>query len=116
MASDKDKVKFHYLKSGDFRVIHADGVFGGITPTGDIFASLFSQRPAIPTLTVQSIKENGELGEEMISERVSKDGVVREMEIGITMRPEVAEALVKWLQERIAEYHQMKDKATKVKA
>jgi hypothetical protein len=72
-----------------------DGVIGGVTPTGDIFASLFSQRPAIPTLTVQTVNERGDLGEEIVSARVSKDGIVREMEVGLAMRPEIVEALVK---------------------
>ena len=113
MAPDKDKVKFHYLKSHGFRVIHVDGLFGGITPTGDIYASLFSQRPPIPTLTVQTIKENGELGEEVASERVSKDGIVRELEIGVTMRPEVAQSIIKWLQDKVAEFNQLKENAEK---
>ena len=90
----KDKVKFHYLKSNYFRVIHVDGIFGGLTPTGDIFASFFSQRPPIPTLTVQPVKESGELGDELMSERAARDGLVREMEIGVTMRPELAETFI----------------------
>jgi hypothetical protein len=103
MASDKDKVKFHYIKSNDFRVIHTDGMFGGLTPTGDIFVSLFNQRPPIPQITVQAIKETGELGDEILAERVSKDGIIRQLEVGILMRPDVAEAMVKWLQDRLAD-------------
>ena len=38
--SDSDvvqsKVEFHYIKSNHFRVIHADGVYGGATPRGFI--------------------------------------------------------------------------------
>ncbi len=109
MASDKDRVKFHYIKSNHFRVVHVDGVFGGLSPTGDIFASFFSQRPPIPTLTVQPLKENGELGDEILSERASKDGIVREMEVGMAMRPEVAETLIKWLQERVEQYRKLRE-------
>ena len=103
MASDKDKIRFHYIKSNDFKIVHVDGVFGGLTPTGDIFVSLFNQRPPIPQITVQAIKESGELGDEILAERVSKDGIIRQLEVGISMRPDVAEAFVKWLQERLAE-------------
>ena len=107
MAPDKDKIKFHYIKSHQFRVVHVDGIYGGISPSGDIYASLFSQRPPIPVLTVQPVKENGELGDEILSDRASKDGIVREMEVGMAMRPEVAEALAKWLQERVDEFHKL---------
>jgi hypothetical protein len=107
-TSEKDKVKFHYLKANDFRVVHMDGVFGGLSPTGDIFMSIFSQRPPIPQVTVQPLGEKGELGEELLSERVVKDGVVREIEVGIAVRPEIAETLIKWLQEKVDQYKSLK--------
>lgn len=105
----KDKVKFHYIKAGYFRVVHMDGVFGGLSPTGDIFMSIFSQRPPIPQVTVQPVKEDGELGEEIIAERTVKDGLVREIEVGIAVRPEIAETLIKWLQEKVDQYKSLKD-------
>ena len=106
--TEKDKVKFYYIKGNDFRVIHMDGVFGGLSPTGDIFMSIFSQRPPIPTMTVQPVKENGELGDELMSERTVKDGLVREIEVGVALRPEVAEVLIKWLQEKVEQYRTLK--------
>jgi hypothetical protein len=115
MSSDKEKIRFHYIKSNDFRVIHVDGVFGGPTPTGDIFVSLFNQRPPLPNITVQPIKENGELGDEILAERVSRDGIIRQLEVGLTMRPDVAETLVKWLQERLENMAEMKRKTEQSK-
>jgi hypothetical protein len=107
-ASEKDKVKFHYLKANDFRVVHMDGVFGGLSPTGDIFMSIFSQRPPIPQVTVQPVNEKGELGDEILPERIVRDGLVREIEVGIALRPEIAENLIKWLQERVDQYKSLK--------
>src|SRR5258708_4794489 len=103
-----DKIKFHYIKGNFFRVIHADGAFGGISPTGDIFFSLFSQRPPIPQLTVQPIKENGELGDEILEDRVTREGFIREIEVGISVRPEVAEALIKFLQDKVEQYNKLR--------
>jgi hypothetical protein len=103
-----DKIKFHYIKGNFFRVIHADGAFGGISPTGDIFFSLFSQRPPIPQLTVQPLKESGELGDEIIEDRVTKEGFIREIEVGISIRPEVAESLIKFLQEKVEQYNKLR--------
>jgi hypothetical protein len=111
---EKDKVKFYYIKANEFRVVHMDGVFGGLSPTGDIFMSIFSQRPPIPTMTVQPVKENGELGDELMSERTVKDGLVREIEVGIAVRPEVAETLIKWLQDRMEQYKSLKSQAAKM--
>ena len=108
---EKDKVKFHYIKANGFRVVHMDGVFGGLSPTGDIFMSIFSQRPPIPQITVQPVKENGELGDELVSERTVKEGLVREIEVGIAVRPEIAETLIKWLQEKVDTYKSLRSKA-----
>lgn len=110
-STEKDKVKFHYLKANYFRVVHMDGVFGGLSPTGDIFMSIFSQRPPIPQITVQPVKENGELGDEALSERIVKEGVVREIEVGIAVRPEIAETLIKWLQEKVDQYKSLQSQA-----
>lgn len=106
--SEQDKVKFHYIKANSFRVVHMDGVFGGLTPTGDIFMSIFSQRPPIPVVTVQPVKETGELGEELLSERSVKEGLVREIEVGVALRPEIAETLIKWLQEKVDQYKSLR--------
>ena len=102
--SDAKKIAFHYIKSNQFRVVHVDGALGGITPTGDIFVSLYSQRGPIPQKTVQEVNESGEVGDEIMEERVSRDGLVREIEIGISVRPEVAKNLINWPQKKVEEY------------
>jgi len=106
--SDKKKIIFNYIKANNFRVIHVDGGIGGFTPTGDIFLSLYSQRQPIPQVTVQEVREDNTLGDELISERVGRAGLVREVEVGVAMRLEVAEEIAKWLNERISELKLLK--------
>ena len=103
MAEEQDgvKIKFHYLKSSYYRVIHVDGAIGGVTPTGEVFFSLYSQRPPIPDLTVQLVSESGQLVEEIKEERQGRDGVVREVEAGLVMSLPVASQLRDWLTQRI---------------
>jgi hypothetical protein len=94
-------VKFRYIKSNYFRVVHADGVFGGFTPQGNIFFSVFSERAPLPDVTFQAV-EDGRLGKELIEHRQGgTDGVVRELEVGLTMNLTVAKSLADWLKERI---------------
>ena len=42
MASESSAagVRFFYIKSTLFRVIHADGALGGVTPRGDRYGAL----------------------------------------------------------------------------
>ena len=98
--SAPSKLKFHYIKSNFWRVIKADGAIGGITPRGDVFFSLYNERVPLPDVTVQAI-ENGRLSAEIIEERTTAEGILREIEVGVNMDLDTAKALVRWLQEKI---------------
>ncbi len=95
------KVKFHYLKGRLFRIIHVDGALGGLTPSLDLFISLYNQRAPIPTITVQGILENGLLGDEILADRETKDGIIREVEVGLIMNLSTAKVLHQWLGDKI---------------
>ena len=94
-------LSFYYIKSNFFRVLHVDGLIGGPTPSGLIFVSLYNERAAIPQITTHDITEGGQIGTEHLDERVSKKGVVREVEVGLVMSVETASSVVAWLQEKI---------------
>ncbi len=92
------ELKFHFIKSNFYRVVHGDGIFGGITPTGKIQMAVFSQRHPFPQVTVHRMDGNL-IGPEI--ERISKDGIVREIEVGIVMDLELAISLRKWIDDKI---------------
>jgi hypothetical protein len=96
-----DRVKFDYIKSNFFRVVHADGVFGGITPRLDIQMDVWSERQAIPKEVVHELRPDGTLGEEMREERVVRDAIVREVEVGVVIDVGLAKSMINWLQEKI---------------
>jgi hypothetical protein len=105
-ASPKDTIKFHYLKSNFFRVIHADGAWGGVTPRGTIHMDFYSERSPIPQEMVFRLAGNpGDaeraLGEEIKEKRVSKADYIRELEVGVTLDLPAAKALMGWLEQRI---------------
>lgn len=108
-----DRIKFFYIKSNYYRVIHADGAWGGLTPHAGIFFALYNERSAIPQVTANKIIDNAALGEEIPEETQKKDGVVREVEAGIIMDLAIAEGFHKWLGERINEIHRIKSEKEK---
>ncbi len=65
MAETKppSSIKFYFEKAKLFRVVHVDGAIGGITPTRDVFVSLYNQRIALPQIIEQAISPEGKLGE-----------------------------------------------------
>jgi hypothetical protein len=106
-ADDQKRVSFHYIKSNHFRIVHADGAHGGLQPRGHIEIFFFSERFPIPRLTVNPVTDDGKLGDEIRSEREVRDGVVREVEVGVFMNVHEARSLVQWLQDKIAEHEKM---------
>ena len=99
-ADTPQTVTFHHLKSDFHRVIHVDGAFGGPTPSGLLHMAVFSNRLPIPKSVTHSLEEGGTIGDEI--ERDSRQGVVREIEVGLVMTPATALALAKWLVEKAA--------------
>jgi len=106
-------VKFDYVKSEFFRVIHADGVVGGLTPRLDIHMDIWSERFPIPKQVVHAVNGDGSLGNEIKSDRQARDAIVREVEAGVVLDLETGKALLDWLTERIAEAEKLLNERTK---
>jgi hypothetical protein len=102
------ELKFHYIKSNFFRTVHADGVLGGLSPTASIIMNFYSERQAIPKIVTHEIKPDMTLGQELKKE--GKEGIVREVEISISMGVPAAQALKDWLETRIKEFEEAKKK------
>ena len=94
-----ENIDFHYIKSNDFRVVHADGVWGGATPRGYITMSFYSERHPIPRRLTHKISPNRTLGKE--TDRDCKEGIIREIEVAVMMDLSMAKAFIPWLNEKI---------------
>lgn len=101
MAQDKDSpaIKFNFIKSNYFRVIHLDGAYGGLTPNRYIHMTVYSERMAIPRETQRELLQDGTLGKESVID--TKEGVVRELEADLIFGELEAIALRDWLNEKI---------------
>lgn len=104
------EIRFYYLKSNQFRVVHVDGAHGGITPRGHIQMALFSERAPIPRETVQNEK-----GKEILEKRVQRNGLIREVEIEAILTLETAKVLKTWLDQRIQSLEELRKKMEVVK-
>jgi hypothetical protein len=106
MADEKlpTKIRYHYLKSNAFRVVHADGVFGGPTAQNMMHLAFFSERAPIPQTVDHALDvidgTTAKVGAEV--SRTARDGMVREVEVGILMTPPTAKALHTWLGDLLA--------------
>ena len=83
MSDEKqaDQLTFEFHRSRFYRIVHADGVFGGLTPTGNILMSFFSQMAPTPR-TVTHEFDGKTLGPEVGTQ--SSGHIERELEVGVT--------------------------------
>jgi hypothetical protein len=104
-------VVFEYIKSAAFRVIHADGIIGGVTPAGNLHLAFYSERAALPRRQAFAINPNGSLGELLPDETVSRNSVIREMDIDVVISRKAAEAMMHWLGERLEDLGKLEQRA-----
>jgi hypothetical protein len=105
--AEPNRVRFDYIKSASFRVIHVDGVVGGLTPRLDVHMDFWSERFPIPQQVVHRVNADGNLGDEIKPERKTREAIVREVEAGVVMDLDTARAFRDWLNDRIAEIEQV---------
>jgi len=93
-----DEFGYDYVKSNLFRVIHVDGVWGGLTPKGKIAIGFFNERPAVPKSVIYPVLGPHQLGDENVSRREGRANAIREMEVLGLMDLDMARALKDWLE------------------
>lgn len=87
---------FDYKRSPQYRTIHLNGAYGGRTLRGEVFAMLYSERPAHPTESSYKL-EGGKITEEIGELRQGSGNQIRELEVCAMMSPAAAETLGRWL-------------------
>ena len=101
------QVPFRFSKSHFHRVIHADGVYGGSTPTpGNIIMHIYSHMLPIPEQGANDGK-----GNEIVEKRIIKPGIEREIEVSIVMNLALAKSTRDWLDGRIKYTEELMQKA-----
>ena len=87
------KIKFDYVKGNLFRTARADGAWAGTNGFADLVLSFYSERTPIPKQTVHLVTDEHDLGDEILTERIVRDSMIREVEISVSMSLDVAKSL-----------------------
>jgi hypothetical protein len=110
---EKKKVKFGFKKSSDYRIIPANGAWGGVTPRGDFTLDFFVEHNPTPDYVVHEIKPAGGLGVEVEREAGGKEDsylITRELVGGVLLSLGEAKSLANFILEKCAEFEQEKKK------
>lgn len=91
----KKKVSIKYQKLSDFKIIPATGAHGGTTPQGEILCNFYVEYLAPPDSLKLEINPADGTTKEI--EKVVKDSYIRELNVGVLMRPDIAKSIGEWL-------------------
>jgi hypothetical protein len=101
MAEKPDKLEFFFEYDPGFHIFPTNGVWGGLTPRGDLHLEFFVESVATPERVVNAI-EGTRLGQEI--ERSPARRLIRRVQVGVLMSLDQAEALARFIDERLAEF------------
>jgi len=77
-----------------------NGVYGGITPRGELICHFFCEYTPPPSEEAFPITENGKLGqkEEHVKSEIE---FTRELRVGIVLNPIQAESIANWMLDKV---------------
>lgn len=91
----KQEIDIKYIKSDSYREIYANGVYGGITPRGDLAVDLISEYLERPSRETYKVEEDNRLGERVKTE--GEFAVIRERKATLFMQLNNARTVAEWI-------------------
>lgn len=110
-TSRTKQLTFRYLKDPGYRLVPINGVWGGITPRGEIHMELFHESQAPPEVVVRSLTPKGGLGEEVDHQPPRE--ISRTILVGVMLTEESAESMANWLHARVRQLRERNEKKKK---
>ena len=104
LEQDSNVVRIEFDRSPNYRLLPADGAWGGPTPRGHILVNFFVDVPAAPLSVTHGLTEDGQLGPEVDRSPASQENrprVSREFEVGVLLSPDDAEGVARWLLDQV---------------
>lgn len=90
MAKD---ITVHFTKAPDYRLLPISGAWGGPSLVGDIVVDFFVEKITTPDQVVMRVEPTGAAEEVSRSEQKN----IREIQVGLVLRPDIALSVGNWL-------------------
>ena len=112
MADDKQdagRVKISYPASNDYRIVYANGAYGGITPDGsEIKFDLFQEYSQPPEYEIRQI--HGVRMGDPVAKQPATPEILRERVVGVVISLDKAEVIANWMLEKIEKFRKERDR------
>jgi uncharacterized alpha/beta hydrolase family protein len=90
-------IEIFYEKNPLYRTIFVDGAIGNATPTGSFNLTFYATRKTLPKSVKHEISTDGSVSPIGKASDDSKNGIIREIEVGMYMNKDTAKELYKFL-------------------
>ena len=97
------RIQAQFVKSNFYRVVHADGAFGGLTASGHIRMAIYSEAQRLPDVITYSLTPGQGLAEVSRDPQLTARDMTRELEVDIVMTVDVARTVRDWLDGKVKE-------------
>lgn len=94
MGENEKIIKINIEKAPGFKFIPATGAMGGRNPQGEIICNFYVEHPKYPTIEIVLDQATGQTKSERTD---SGNSFIREMQIAVVMRPDIALSVGEWL-------------------
>ena len=101
-----DEISIEWGYDKNYRLVPANGMWGGITPRGDLRIDFFVESIAVPDSGAGKLLNDGSGNYTEHHEVSEKVTMVRKMQVGVMVPPQQVQSFMRWFQ----------DKAQKVEA
>ncbi len=98
-AAPRETATVFFAEAEDYRIVHADGIWGGVTPQLDVYMQFYTEFKEPPESVTYSI-DGQRLKEDS---RTGREALVRQLQVGIMINVRTARALQAWLGDKIRE-------------
>lgn len=120
MAKPEEQIKeipkeipIEYEYDQDYRVIAAHGMYGGITPRGDLRVDFFVEYAPPPKTGELVYKPQPDGSVKEVSHKAGKPELIRRMQIGVLIPPQQVESFAKWFRDKAQKLKLMQDSKSK---
>lgn len=88
-----ENIKVFFRKASDYKIITANGAWGGVSPHGEVIMELCVERLDSPEYVELSVSDKGEVKE------TGRAPVhhIREALVGVVLRADIARSIGQWL-------------------
>lgn len=105
-SEEPNRIPYHYQKAPDYRTIHCDGAFGGITSRGYLSVTVYNERNTLPQRTSRQIMESLGSGAYRLGDQETEydlGGIMRQLEGTFVLDLLTAQEVYTWLGGKVAE-------------